>query len=128
MKQVYKIDSEGYYIEPVILYPREEEQEFEVTPEPYTDDDNNVIRPDSYTETRKVAVYDVPDDCVEPQPPSYYKARWQGEEWIEVGHAPEQEPQPPTTDEKVATLEQQNEQLKNSVAFLEDMIVILTMP
>lgn len=128
MKQVYKIDNEGYYVEPVILYPREEEQEFEVTPDPYTDEDNNVIRPDSYTETRKVAVYDVPEDCVEEKPPSYYKAKWQDCEWVEAGQEPEEPAHIPTNDEKVATLEQQNEQLKNSVAFLEDMIVILTMP
>ena len=128
MKQVYKTDMDGYYIEPVILYPRYEEEEYTVTPEPYTDERGNIIRPESYMETRTAEVYDVPDDCVEAKPPSYYKAQWRENEWHETGQAPVAEPQPPTTEEKVANLEEENEDLKSSIAFLEDMIVILTMP
>lgn len=98
MKLMYRLSSSGYYI------PGE----------------------DFYAEF-------VGDNCTDIPPldeygRGMYKPRFVDGKWIEEGQAPEQRPQPPTTDEKVAALEQQNEQLKNSVAFLEDMIVILTMP
>lgn len=138
MKQVYKIDSNGYYLEPVILYPRYEEQEVEVTPDPYTDEQNNVIRPKSYKDVQTVAVYDLPEDCVEEQPPSFYKARWQDGEWVEAGQVPEAQSKQPTVDEKVSALERenrmlrlQNETIANQYQFLEDVItemIVSTLP
>lgn len=138
MKQVYKIDSDGYYLEPVVLHPRYEEQEVEVTPDPYTDEQGNVIRPKPYKEIQTVAVYDVPEDCVEEQPPSYYKARWQDGEWVEAGQAPEPQPVEPTVDEKVLALERdnqmlrlQNQALADQYQFLEDVVtemIVTTMP
>ena len=35
---------------------------------------------------------------------------------------------PPSLEEETKMLKEENEQLKNSIAFMEDMIVILTMP
>lgn len=61
MRQVYRIDSNGFYVEPVILM---------------TDEGGA----------------DLPANCVEVAPPSFYKAKWDGTKWIEVGAAPEVEP------------------------------------
>ena len=94
MKQVYRMDEEGFYIEPVVI-PQGGE---------------------------------MPSDCVEIPPPSFYKARWQGGQWIETGEAPEAVQPIPTIEERMEKLQQDNEKLASNVAYLEDMIVILTMP
>lgn len=57
MRQVYRIDSDGFYVEPVIL-------------------------------TNEGSA-DLPADCVEMAPPSFYKAKWDGSKWTEAGEAPE---------------------------------------
>lgn len=98
MRLMYRVDRNGYYI------PGE----------------------DFFSEHVEANSTDVPP--LDSEGRGMYNPRFVEGVWVEEGQAPELEPQPPTTDEKVAALEQQNEQLKNSVAFLEDMIVILTMP
>lgn len=55
MRQVYRIDNDGIYIEPVLLFKEDDK---------------------------------VPTDCIELMPPSFYKAKWTGAEWIEVGTKP----------------------------------------
>ncbi|AYP68451.1 hypothetical protein EalM137_00001 [Exiguobacterium phage vB_EalM-137] len=56
----------------------------------------------------RLEYYDMPDDCVEAKPPSYFRARWLKDEWVEAGEHPEPLPQAPTLDEKVTTLEREN--------------------
>lgn len=92
MKQFYKIDSEGYYIEPVIFYEDVEKS----------------------------------SDCIESPPPSFYKAKWQGGKWIETGHAPEAVVPPPTIEERMEKMQQENTELKSSVMMLEDIVMMLT--
>lgn len=138
MKQVYRIDDDGYYIEPHIIYPRIKERETEVTPETFEEEEEDNVTSKPYVMIEKYELYDVPDDCVEMKPPSYFCARWLGDEWMETGTLPETLPQPPTLDEKVATLERdnrllrlQNDTLSDQYQFLEDVItemIVATLP
>ena len=56
------------------------------------------------------------------------KPRFVDGSWTDEGHLPEPSPTEMTVDEKIALLEKENMQLKNSVANLEDMVVMLTGP
>lgn len=98
MRLMYKLNSSGYYI------PGE----------------------DFYAESVGENCTDIPP--LDGDGRGMYKPRFVDGEWVEEGRAPEIEPSPPTIEEKISKLEEENEQLKNSVAFMEDMIVILTMP
>lgn len=70
------IDEEGYFIEDAFV-------------ESVTDADGNHIP--AYIET--------------PCPDGFYHPRWDGEKWVEGGQAPTPEPQPPTSEERIAALE-----------------------
>ena len=76
MKQVYRIDEVGFYIEPVILKTEE----------------------------------DVPQDCVEVEPPNMYKAHWSGSEWVEAG-------EPPTPSD-YRSMEDELQEVKQTLDFL----------
>lgn len=73
MKQVYKINAEGFYVEPILI-PNYFElvnpslDELEDLPEDYT-------MPEPYV---------FPEDCIQVPPPNgLYKPKWNGEEWLE---------------------------------------------
>lgn len=96
MRQVYRMDQDGYYIEPVILF----------------DDDEAV-----------------PADCVEIMPPSFYKAKWNGEEWIETGEKPVPVDPYVSPEERIIALEKENRMYKlkldaqaDQYQFLEDVV------
>lgn len=95
MKQVYRMDEDGHYIEPVILSDAEP----------------------------------VPADCVEIMPPSFYKAKWIGEEWIEAGEKPAPVDPYVSPEERIVALEKENRMYKlkldaqaNQYQFLEDVV------
>lgn len=166
MKQVYRIDNDGFYLEPVILHletievevklpipvteekiiegeiesedPPVEEQELEpeILDEPPYDVSETEEEPVESTEPveetpeeaeeeipqpNKIIVleyiYNVPEDCVEVAPPSFYKAKWDGEEWIEVGVKPPEPPPKVTNREMIEQL--QNEALSMMIALTD---------
>lgn len=165
MKQVYRIDGDGFYLEPVVLYLEtievevelpipviEEEVESEVESEdspveeqesepetldepPYdvpeteeepVEDDEPVEETleetgEEIPQPNKIIVleyvYNVPEDCVEVAPPSFYKAKWDGDEWIEVGEAPPEPPHKVTNREMIEQL--QDEALSMMIALTD---------
>lgn len=57
--QVYRIDRDGFFVEPVILKRQ-------------------------YDDGQNPLPYEIPSDCVEASAPSgFYKPKWDGTEWIE---------------------------------------------
>ena len=160
MKQVYRIDADGFYLEPVVLpletikvevelpIPvieeevegeiksegspvEEQESEPEILDDPPYDVPEIEEEPgeeaESIEETSEEAeveipqsnkiivleyVYNVPEDCIEVCPPSFYKAKWNGNEWVEVGEAPPESPRKITNRELIEQLQKENESLK----------------
>lgn len=159
MKQVYRIDNDGFYLEPVVLHletievevelpipvieeeviegeienedspVEEQETEPEILDEPPYDipETEEVEETESVEETPEEAeeeipqpnkiivleyVYNVPEDCVEVAPPSFYKAKWDGNEWIEVGVKPPEPPHKVTNREMIEQLQKENDTLK----------------
>ncbi|WP_215085589.1 hypothetical protein [Exiguobacterium sp. s78] len=122
MKQVYRIDGDGFYLEPVVLHletievevelpipileeevegdiksedspVEEQESELETLDEPPYDVPEIEEEPGEETseeaeveipQPNKIIVleyvYNVPEDCIEVCPPSFYKAKWNGNE------------------------------------------------
>lgn len=66
------------------------------------------VEPEFITQTFYEEVYNIPEDCVEVAPPSFYKPKWDGEKWIEMGERPEDPPHVPTADEKIESLQEEN--------------------
>lgn len=162
MKQVYRIDGEGFYLEPLILHPEIEERRellpplevtdpvatpvdghgdpIEVPEEPVEESPEEPIEeipeepvegePEETVEETTEGlldrpslsvieegedryyvyfeeVYNIPEDCVEVAPPSYFKPKWVTNKWVEAGVKPVTPEALPTVDEKVESLEQQ---------------------
>lgn len=158
MKQVYRIDNDGFYLEPVVLHletievevelpipvieevegeienedspVEEQESEPEILDEPPYDVPETEEEPVEETteeaeedipQPNKIIVleyvYNVPEDCVEVAPPSFYKAKWDGDEWIEVGEAPPEPPHKVTNREMIEQL--QDEALSMMIALTD---------
>lgn len=165
MKQVYRIDGDGFYLEPVVLHletievevelpipvieeevegeienedspVEEQESEPEILDEPPYDVPETEEEPVEVTEPveetpeeakeeipqpNKIIVleyvYNVPEDCVEVTPPSFYKAKWDGDKWIEVGEAPPEPPHKVTNRELIEQL--QDEALAMMIALTD---------
>ena len=66
------------------------------------------VEPEFITQTFYEEVYNIPEDCVEVAPPSFYKPKWDGEKWIEMGERPADPPHVPTADEKIESLQEEN--------------------
>lgn len=155
MKQVYRIDGDGFYLEPVVLHLEtievevelpipiiEEEVEGEIKnedspveeleSEPETLDEPPYDVPEIEEEPGEEAeveipqpnkiivlkyVYNIPEDCVEVAPPSFYKAKWDGDEWIEAGVKPIEPPHKVTNREMIEQL--QDEALAMMIALTD---------
>lgn len=102
-KQVYRIDENGIYLEPVII--------------------NGV-------ESDGVWAYDIPPDCIETKMPDglFQPIKWTGTEWIttltpeEIEIIKNTNPEPKPTIEE---LEQENQMLKERLTYAEDAILFL---
>jgi hypothetical protein len=99
MRQVFKIDDDGFYVEPVIVYSNENGE------------------------------YEIPSDCIEiPVPEGLYKPKWNGSEWVE-GLSQEEiealkqqnQPQPSELD----LLKQENAELKQRLEAAESAIIAI---
>ena len=168
MKQVYRIDADGFYLEPVLVHAEKMSVEVLIPNPAYVPpknvlEDNTEELPESEngsTDEREGEVeveveeshlesefiiqvfyrevYNIPEDCLEVAPPSFYKPKWDGEKWVEIGQRPESGPPEMLIEEKLATLERENRMLflKNDTLadqyqFLEDVItemIVTTLP
>ena len=70
------------------------------------------VEPEFITQTFYEEVYNIPEDCVEVAPPSFYRPKWDGEKWIEMGERPADPPRTPTSRELIAVLQEENAALK----------------
>ena len=89
------------------------------------------VEPEFITQTFYEEVYNIPEDCVEVAPPSFYKPKWDGEKWIEMGERPADPPRVPTSRELIAVLQEENAVLKQEnekiKADMDGAIMDLTM-
>lgn len=137
MKQVYRIDGDGFYLEPLVLHPELEERRELLPPLPVKEEDTEEPVEEPVEDTEEPVeepseeltlsrpslniiedgedryyvyfeeVYHIPEDCVEEPPPSYFKPKWVTNKWVEAGTEPPAPETLPTVDEKVESLEQQ---------------------
>jgi len=89
------------------------------------------VEPEFITQIFYEEVYNIPEDCVEVAPPSFYKPKWDGEKWIEMGERPADPPHVPTARELIAVLQEENAALKQEnekiKADMDGAIMDLTM-
>jgi hypothetical protein len=94
MKQYFKFDKDGYYIEPVIFI-------FTTT----TDEDENVL--EQITDIFGNKIEKIPDNVTEIHPCGLWRAKFTGKKWIETGEPPvvEEVQVVPTIEQRLAACE-----------------------
>lgn len=96
MKRVFRVDAQGFFIEPLDIYPTLVSVEtFPVLPGE-VQEDGTIGPPIHSNEWVDEFVYQIPEDCVELPPPSQYRVQWLNGQWIQ--HELPPAPPPAETD------------------------------